>query len=1074
MGNTMFVPSMVTDSLTALDTDTGAEKWRFFADGPIRFAPVAARGKLYFTSDDGHLYCLDASDGRLLWRVSPLPEDREAHKLLGNERLISRWPARGGPVLADGTVYFASGIWPFEGVYVHAVNADTGELLWANRDAGFIKDGLIDHGTRRDGGLSPQGYLAILGEKLIVPSGRALPGFFDAKSGKMDPYTTAWGGRVGLAKGSWHVAGSGDYFFQSGDMYALNHQAAAAQAARESGDPLTPEEFAQRAGVPLETVQKWLEKKTLVTVERDGKVLINPQKRPTTTYLSWWTGSPREGEEHTLQAHPRLQIDPANQSEVGVFREPVFAGDTIYYSQPTNNRRGRGGYWPANLSYKEIVAYDVTKPKWALTCQGAWSNRLVVWKTVTFDRLWSLPSELKVHIKAGSRLYAGGPGALAAVDIPEPGGEPKVSWQAEIEGTPSTILAADDKLFVVTRQGAIYCFGGDQVQPRTYPLETPPARLPADQWARRATEILKQSQITEGYCLALGLGTCRLIEELARRSELHIIALDPDADRAAAARRKLNAMRLYGTRVHVVPGELASVQLPPYMASLVVSEDPEGAGSEGGRAFVERLFDALRPYGGVACLPIPQTDHAAFAASVSEANLPGAEVTRAGDLTLLRRVGPPPGSDDWTHESASAGNTFASNDQRVKPPFGVLWFGGSVDRIFPPWDYTHSRGPFPLIAGGRMFILVKNELSATDIYTGRLLWRLRADESEKTKGRGRSHMITQRGTAGNFVATEDSVYVVCGPTCLRLDPATGSKLGEINIPRELAAESAAAWQEIRIWEDQFIGTTGKHLLSMDRRTGKELWRFECKQDRFSFALGAGKVFCVDYWLPVHRRRGEAKTEQSAIFALDARTGNVLWQTTSQTPVDPADEKTKKRLPPLKPQLSYCEANDVLLLTQNHSTSAAYRGAGGELLWANDIPCRDRPSNYSGPEIPIFLPDVLITHAGQMYDPRTGALLPRRLWVGMNTNYDAGGARGCGRAVGNQHIITLRDGDSSFYEVATGRQTFFRGVRSGCTNSLIPAGGVLNAPRFAQGCSCNWPVFTSLALVHMPEAARWQP
>ena len=42
LGKTMFVPSMVTDSLTALDTETGAERWRFFAEGPVRLAPVAA------------------------------------------------------------------------------------------------------------------------------------------------------------------------------------------------------------------------------------------------------------------------------------------------------------------------------------------------------------------------------------------------------------------------------------------------------------------------------------------------------------------------------------------------------------------------------------------------------------------------------------------------------------------------------------------------------------------------------------------------------------------------------------------------------------------------------------------------------------------------------------------------------------------------------------------------------------------------------------------------------------------------------------------------------------------------
>jgi len=1073
MGQTIFVPSMVTDSVAAFDTGTGAQRWQFFADGPVRFAPVASGGKVYFVSDDGHLYCLDAADGRLLWKVSALPVGREAYRLLGNGRLISRWPARGGPVLADGTVYFAVGVWPFEGVYVCAVDAQTGELLWTNKDCAFIENGLIDHGTRRPGGLSPQGYLALIGDRLIVPSGRSLPGFFDPKSGEMEPYTTGWGGREGLAKGSWYVAGVGDYFFQSGDLYGLTPDAA--PPADDAKELLTPEQFAQAAGVPLATVQEWVAKDRLATVTQDGKLLINPHKRDTITYLSWWSNPLRPGDEHTLRTHPRLQIDPANNSELGVFREPVLTKDAIYYSRPIHNTLGRGGHWPAGLGYEEIVAYDLTHPKWGLKCKGGWGSpwRFVVWKTVRFDQLWSLPSELKVHIKAGSRLYAGAPGVVAAVDLPEPGGQPKVSWQSEIEGTPSSMLAADGKLFVVTREGSIYCFGAEAVEAETYAANAPGVSA-ADKWTARAGAILRQTGVTEGYCLALGLGTGRLVEELARQSKLHIIALDADAARVDAVRRKLGAMGLYGSRVHVLPEDLASLRLPPYFASLVVSEDSQGAGFGAGQATLVRLFDCLHPYGGVACLPVAKQEETAFAQSVKQAGLPAAEIRRAGGLTLLTRAGAPPGSADWTHESANAGNTFASNDDRVKPPFAVLWFGGSVDEIFPSWDYTHSRGPFPIVVSGRLFILVANELSATDIYTGRLLWQVSLDESDKTKSRRKSHMITQRPTAANFAAAEDSLYVVCNGTCLRLDPATGSKLGDIGIPTELTGDNGATWQEVRVWGDYLIGASGKHLLCMDRHSGQELWRFQSRQDRFSFAVGAGKVFCVDYWLPVHRRRGEPKTERSTIFALDTHSGDLLWQITANTPAESADEKPKSRILPLQPQLSYCEASDVLVLTQNRSTVSAYQGASGDLLWADDIPCRDLPSNYSGPEPPIVLPNALVTHAGQMYDPRTGSPLSERLWVGMNTNWESGGARGCGRGVGNRHIITLRDGHAAYYDLDTGHETFFRGVRSGCTNSLIPAGGLLNAPNFAHGCACNWPVFVSLAAVHMSEAAAWRP
>ena len=127
-----------------------------------------------------------------------------------------------------------------------------------------------------------------------------------------------------------------------------------------------------------------------------------------------------------------------------------------------------------------------------------------------------------------------------------------------------------------------------------------------------------------------------------------------------------------------------------------------------------------------------------------------------------------------THESGNAGNRFATRDQLVRPPFGVTWFGGSIDRAFPPWDYTHARGPMPLVSQGRLFVLVENQLHAADIYTGRRLWRLALPKSAKTKGRRSSHMIYQRDTAENFVVAEDALYVVSGKVCIKLDPATGS------------------------------------------------------------------------------------------------------------------------------------------------------------------------------------------------------------------------------------------------------------------------------------------------------------
>ncbi|NQT85903.1 PQQ-like beta-propeller repeat protein, partial [bacterium] len=199
-GGTVFVASSRNDSVTALDLETGAETWRFYADGPVRFAPVVHGGRVMFGSDDGSLYCLAAADGKLLWRRQGCPS---ARKVIGDGRLISVWPARGGAVAQAGRVYFAAGVWPFEGIFVWALDADTGRTVWLNDRTGslYLQH---PHGAMAFGGPSPQGYLLIHKGELIVPSGRAFPAFFDAGTGALKEFAFGHGGH-GSRPGGWFV-----------------------------------------------------------------------------------------------------------------------------------------------------------------------------------------------------------------------------------------------------------------------------------------------------------------------------------------------------------------------------------------------------------------------------------------------------------------------------------------------------------------------------------------------------------------------------------------------------------------------------------------------------------------------------------------------------------------------------------------------------------------------------------------------------------------------------------------------------------------------------------------------------
>lgn len=183
LGDRVLCGSTIDGSVVALDAHTGQVVWRFFTEGPVRFAPALWRDRALVASDDGHLYALRLADGALIWKRRGGPSQAN---VLGNERMISKWPMRGGPAVVDGIVYCASGIWPSDGIYLKAINADTGEVVWENSESGAIYMPQPHGGADARSGVAAQGYLVVSGERLFVPTGRAVPASFDRQTGEFE------------------------------------------------------------------------------------------------------------------------------------------------------------------------------------------------------------------------------------------------------------------------------------------------------------------------------------------------------------------------------------------------------------------------------------------------------------------------------------------------------------------------------------------------------------------------------------------------------------------------------------------------------------------------------------------------------------------------------------------------------------------------------------------------------------------------------------------------------------------------------------------------------------------------
>jgi len=193
--NKIFIGFNDQDKVVALDLTSGAELWHFYTDGPVRLPLAINKDKIYFTGDDGTCYCLKTADGTLVWKRLLAPAE---NKLLGNSRLISMWPARGGIVIKDDIIYTAASIFPLMGTFIYALDATSGDIIWKNESTGsnYI---LQPHRSPAFADVAPQGAFTISGDKLLVAGGRSVPAAFDLKTGEELYYHLAASGKTGGA-----------------------------------------------------------------------------------------------------------------------------------------------------------------------------------------------------------------------------------------------------------------------------------------------------------------------------------------------------------------------------------------------------------------------------------------------------------------------------------------------------------------------------------------------------------------------------------------------------------------------------------------------------------------------------------------------------------------------------------------------------------------------------------------------------------------------------------------------------------------------------------------------------------
>lgn len=1053
MGSRLFLTFNDTDQVVALDTRSGQEVWRFVADGPIRLPAAGFNGRLYVVSDDGFLYCLRTVDGGLEWKFRGGPSARKA---IGNDRLISAWPARGGPVVRDGVVYFAASIWPFMGTFIYALDAQDGAVRWVNDGTGadFIKQ---PHSAPSFAGVAPQGALVATDRVLLVPGGRSVPAAFDRATGELLHFEINAGGKGN--GGSFVAATERDFF-----VHTRQRGVRAFELRTGNKRSFTCNEPVLAAELLYTAVPEGEAGEAVAAAEERVLAADYNVARATVDWeASLASGKPDE----ELKAQAKLLAARAQQT---MAMQQLEAAHAVAATNHT-----------ADL----------------IRCLGP--DREVRW-SIAADGSGDL-------IQAGDCLYAAGREGITVVRLPDAGRAAKVVDSLPVEGDIRRLIAADNRLFAVTLDGRVLAFGPERRPPLR--IANPQARREsAPEADRRAQALLQRADARTGYALGYGADDVALFKALIAASELQVVVVEPDAERVARLRDELAAEGLYGKRISVHQANPLTFQAPPCFARLVVVGSSLASSLEDAKTR-RAVYSSVRPYGGLLWVMADEATHARVAESLRQGDLAGARWVAEEDGFGAVREGRLPGSADWTHLYGNIANTVKSDDQTVRLPLGVLWFGGSSNMDVLP---RHGHGPAEQVVGGRLFIQGMKSLSARDVYTGQPLWKtdipdldtfgVYYDETYTNTPLStiynQVHIPGANARGSNFVATEDSVYLAVGGECRVFDSATGAERQRIRMPADPEGTGEVAWGFIGIYEDLLIGgsdfahynqryglargtarpptvdlSASAGLTVFDRHTGAVRWQVAARHGfvHNGTVAGNGRVYCLDR-LPRSiedklERRGRSTPEDYRIVAFDVRTGERLWEHTEQV---------------FGTWLAYGVQDDILLQAGARAPDrladevgqgmAAHRGTDGELLWF------DGEREYTGPC--ILHNDIVITtpasyrpssgaydlRTGEPHlvpDPLTGALHPWRIYR----------TYGCNTPVASEHLLTFRSGAAGFYDLECRSGTGnFGGFKSGCTANLIIADGVLNAPDYTRTCTCAYQNQTSLGLVPMPEAEVW--
>lgn len=1009
-GGRIFVGLNDRDQVLALDADSGEVLWRYFTSGPVRFAPVAYRDRLLVASDDGYLHCISQADGELLWRFRGGPT---AQKAIGNRRITSAWPARGGPVVVDDTVYFAASIWPFMGIFIYALDPMDGHIQWVNDGTGaqYIKQ---PHSAPAFAGVGPQGALVASGDYLLVPGGRSVPAAFDRRTGEFLYFEINAGGK-----------GTGGSFVIADEQEFYVHTRLKGTRA------FTIHDGVKTAFMPNEPVlhQGWV---------YSGQPESRDEERP--------------GRQFVRAYRPDKEL--AWEIEADASGDLILVGSTLYAAGQST------------ISAIALPDGDAAEPKllWQLPVPEP------------VGRLIAADGRLVAVSESGVLQVLGG-GDPSQLSLRLEPGSPNWSVSASEATDGSAELADEVGRLLADgpQEGYALLFGGEQTEWVVALAQASPfEELLVVESDPHQVDRLRRRLDALGLYGRVSVHLSSPEQFMAPQYVAHRVMVSPAVTTQMSERPEMLAtiyqsLRPYGGRMHLIGAEPSDPTWPGRIERLGLERaDLQTAG--GGHLSLTRVgslpgaADWTHQHGDISNsvksedarvkLPLgvlwfggnshtdvlPRHGHGPSQQIVGgRLFIQGIDVLSARDVytgrVLWRRQFDDLGTFDVYYD-----DTYS--DTPLNPAYNQVHIPGA-----------NGRGTNFVVTEDRVYLIERNFCHILDPATGEGIGRidLPHPDPENPKEWGYIGVYGDVLIGGiGFAEFRDRFEIELDELDER---ATGSKSG---------------------FGSKSIDRAGSRALcGFDRFTGELLWQIDSHHSFWhnGVVAGGGRLYCLDkspeMIQQAMRRRGRAAEGQPRIVCLDPRTGQQQWEVTEG--IFGTWLGYSKQHDVL---LQAGAAGSDRLVVEVSEGMSVYRAGSGELLWSDPQRRYAGPCILHNDWI-ITNTNSYSTSAGAFHlltgqprmvrHPLTGQLQP---WSFTRTY-------GCNKIIASENLLTFRSGAAGFYDLLTDSGTGnFGGFKSGCTSNLVVAGGVLNAPDYTRTCSCAYQNQTSLAMVHMPELELW--